>query len=333
MTEEQKRVNELITRLEEHQQALGVSDKSFTTRYRRYIGSPKQWRDRLCGRNWGELTQLDKWARKLLAFVGEIDGVSVVEEYYDKIPIAKYVTTGFEIMQAETSDRRCFFLVGKTGVGKTVVLRNLYKQNAQTSIYIRANETWKKSQSAMYKAFAISTGAPTGWSASGTFVNTIDHLKSLPVTIMIDEAHEGGVALLKMAKTLIDETRSCFILSMYPTQFLRLVNPGNDAYSEAQQLLGRAVKPINMSWISGLRTEDVAEYMRAAGFPLQQAKPFARRVLPALHRSGNLRVLADAVKNARIMADYNDAKLNLELVQDQVEALSPSLPSVGRRTA
>jgi hypothetical protein len=77
------------------------------------------------------------------------------------------------------------------------------------------------------------------------------------MTMFIDEAHEGGTTLMKIVKTLIDETPARFVQLAYPTEYDRVKTATAGALDEAKQLLGRTMKPVYDDYRNGLREEDV----------------------------------------------------------------------------
>lgn len=325
MTEQQQRVSELVERIEKHQKNLGLKDGPFVRRYQRHLGSSKTWRERLCGRDWKEFgARLDKWERKLAAFVLEIDGNAAMETYYDALPIAVYVQAAFDILQGTHTDRRCAWIIGTTGTGKSMSLRRIVHDNPRRAVYLSANETWKDSRMQIARGLAMALGCAEGNSAAATFRNVIEHLKGNPLTLCIDEMHEGGVLLMKLLKSIVNETASKVMVGIYPTAWNRLVNGSTDATAEAQQLLGRSVKPIDVRWARGLTLKDVETYLHCATELAGECRLLAERILPDVRRGGNLRILADAVELARMNADEGDGEVDAELIESAVRELMPA---------
>jgi hypothetical protein len=113
------------------------------------------------------------------------------------------------------------------------------------------------------------------------------------------------------------------MLGLYPTAWGRLINGSTDAMAEAQQLLGRTLKPIRTDWIGGTTTGDIEKYLRAAAGLDGDAKQCAAAILADARRMGNLRLVADAVELARDNAEENDETVDAELVIEAVRALAP----------
>ena len=323
MTEQQQRVNGLIERIERHQAALRLKDYPFAARYQRHLGSGKSWVERLKKRDWSELGRnLDKWERKLNAFVAEIETGSSIEEFYDALPLARYVESAYELLQGQRNDRRCILVIGPTGVGKSVTLQRLAAAHPQQAIYLRFWRGMNESLRLIAAALAEALNATVEISGAKTFENVIKALRGSPLTVIIEDIHEGGVLALKLVKTLIDESKAKFILSTYPTAYRRLVNGGTEAMAEAQQLLGRTIKPVNQQWIKGVTLADVTAYLLAAAdLKKDVAAACARNITTAVRCAGNLRVLADAVELARLNADESGDELTAELIEGAIAAL------------
>lgn len=324
MTEQQQKLNGLVERIEKYQKSLKLSDMRFVARYQRFLGSSKTWRDRLCAKDWKEFgSRLGKWEKKLTAFVAEIDGGSAVDNFFADLPIAKYGASIFEALQGTKTDRRCGILLANTGCGKTWVLRKLAAEDPTAAVFLSANPTWKESPMQIASGMARALGVPISTSAAATFKDVIEHLKGNPITIMIDEAHEGGVILFKLVKTLINETQAKFILGSFPTAWNRLIAGSTDAHSEAQQLIGRTMKPINMSWCKGLNLADVEKYLLASTELNGECRTLAERILPDVRRGYNFRILADAVEMAINGADVADVDVDAALIEQTIHELVP----------
>lgn len=315
---EKQELDRLITRIEQHRTALGLSHSRFATRFARHIGSHKTWEFRLLPRKWTELKP-ETWLPKLRGFIAEIDGVLGGQEIFESLPIVKHAAYLFDHLQSRQNDRRCAMLIGTHGTGKTLGLRFIQRDNDFSPVFISANETWKDSRMRISTALAVGVNATTNVSASQTFQNVLENLKSSPATILIDEAHEGGVLLMKLVKSIINETRSCVILSVYPTAWRRLLNGANDAYSEAQQLLRRTIRPVKLDWMGGIGEPDLNAWCAAT--KMQSLKARAAELLPLLRRHGNFSLLADALERSQVLADEQDAPLTPEIFCAQVREL------------
>lgn len=319
MDEKRVELDRLIARVEQHRVALGLSHARFSVRYRKCVGSQKTWENRLLPRKWNELN-LDVWLGRLRKFVLELDGAVGDQEIFENLPIVRYAALLYDTLQSQENDRRCGMLVGTQGTGKTLALQFLRQSNKTLPVFLSANETWKDSRMRIATALATGVNATVSGSASQTFQNAVEALKSNPLTLLIDEAHEGGVLLMKLVKSIINETRARIILSIYPTAWRRLLNGANDAYSEAQQLLRRTVRPVRNDWIYGLGERDMAEWFSAVKLPA--LKPRALDLLPLVRRHGNYSLLADALDRAQIIAGEDDGNVTADLFCRQVHELS-----------
>lgn len=321
MDERQMRVETLIARVERYQQALKLTDVAFAARFARHLGSATTWRKRLCAREWNDIP-LSRWEPKLSRFVAEIEGASTIDGFAATMPIARFGAAAYEQLQGQASDRRVAWLIGPTGVGKSWTMRHLAAQNPHDTAFLHINQGAKNSMMLLSRQLANACGATVETSAGMTFENVVDKCSEMPLTLLIDDVHEGGSTLLKLLKHLIDDSRVRFVLGTYPTAWAKLMNGSTDALIEAQQLLGRSLKPVCADWIEGLRRDDVEAYLEIAGCGAD-SRLAAERLAPILRLNGNLRTLSDAVELARAHADEGGKDLTTELVEIAVRTLCP----------
>lgn len=324
MNEQQERINKFIKRLEEHQAALKLPDVQFVARYRRYLRSTKSWRERLCARAWGELGRaIDKWEHRLTAFCAELDGGTEITEFYADLPIAQYGAAMYQLLKGQKNDRRCVFIIGPTGVGKSYMLRALHKADPTHSAYLCAHRGWCESIMRIATGMAHAVGAPEKSGGAATFDSVVEHLKSTPITLLVEDAHEGGVLMLKLLKSIIDSSQSRVMVGTYPTAWNKLINSGTDAVAEARQLIGRSIKPINTTWVEGCTEADVVAYVTAAAGKIPEARSLAERLLPSLRKYGNLRLLADGIELAQGNAEEQEIDMDADLIEEAVQKLCP----------
>jgi hypothetical protein len=315
----------LVHRIEAHQKALGLTDQKFVARYSRFLNSERTWRQRLVG-NVIDAKKPDEWINKqiskLTAFVSELDGGSAKVEFFEDLPFVKKVLARLAILQGTTTDRRCLMVLATTGVGKSILARNEFEQSPRENAYVRANESWRDKN---YQ-IAAGMGRVLGVDIAGynPVQSITDFLKKEPITIFIDEAHEGGVALMKLMRTWIDETPVRFVYLAFPTQFDRIIHSTSGNMAEAKQLFGRTLKPVFDDYREGLAVEDIAVYLKKAAGLNGQAKAIAEKILIPIRDNGNLRVLADAVEEARAIAEDREEDLSGPHILEAVEALCPS---------
>jgi hypothetical protein len=325
MTQQQERVNKLIERIERHQQAMKLSDVRFVARYQRFLSSDKTWRHRLCARAWDEFGQrLDKWESKLNAMVAELDGGADISAFFGTLPIARYGQAVYDMLQGQQNDRRVAWLIGPTGVGKSWTMLHVAQEGKAAAAYLHINRGMRESLMALSSALATRVGATITGSASRTFQNVVDCLRENPITLCIDDVHEGGVVMLKLIKHLVDDTRSRFILGTYPTAWRMLLNGSTDANVEAQQLIGRSIKPVRRTWEGGLTEADIAAYLGNVIGDVGECRILAGRIRDTICRNGNLRLLADAVDTARMNADEDGVDITAELVELAVADMCPT---------
>lgn len=324
MNEQQQRVNALISRIEAHQKTLGLPDVRFVARYQEYLRSTKSWRDRLIPRAWDEIGRaITKWEQKLNQLVTLLDGGQEIGEYFEQLPIAIYAQTMYDMLQGQRTDRRVTFLIGPTGVGKSWVMKHLASENSREAVYVYANEGWDESMPQIAKGIAERIGASVDrTSGRNTFANVTKILRAIPTTILLDDVQKAGVLGLKLIKSLVDDTRCKFILGVYPTSWNRLIHGSTDAYAEAQQILGRTIKPIAMDWRDGMRAADISAYMKAAGV-VGDIAAVSNEIMADVRNNGNLRLLADAVSLAQLNADEQGVDLTAKYVEAAIREFCP----------
>ncbi len=321
MTEQQQRVNRLVERLERHQREMGMSDASFVARYQRHLCSTDSWKRRLVARDWAALGRsLSKWEQRLARMVAEIEGTADLENFMPEMPIAQYGMAVWNTLQGQTNDRRCSWLIGPTGIGKSWTMSWLVRENRSGSAYLHVNRAWKDNMTAVAGGLAKASGAALGNGGAATYRNVVDTLRAQPMTIAIDDVHEGGLLLIRLVKHLVDETLAKFILGTYPTGWRMLLRGYTDAHSEAQQLIGRSLKPINNTWIDGLTAPDIAAYLRGRLGKRDEWRVVADRLKPMVQRM-NLRVLADAIELAEINAADKDEEVTPAMIEAAVTML------------
>lgn len=305
MNAQQERVNAMVARLEQLQATLGLPDTRFVARYQRHLGSAKTWRDRLCARNWDELAgSLDKWESNLRALVAEIDGAADLAGFNPSMPMAKYAALMYQKLQGQTNDRRCVLLIGDYGTGKSMALRSIHREFPGETAYFECTPA-ARGLGHIVGMIARSLGVAELNSPAKTLDAIIDALRANPVTLLVDEGHESGVYLLKVLKTIINQTRARVMIGTYPTGWQKLVSSSTEAYSEARQLLGRTIKPIEVGWEKGCREADVKKYLEGAGWNGESAA-IARKVHGLVRGNGNLRTLADGLDKASELAEAGE---------------------------
>ncbi len=325
----------LVDRLERYQTQTRLSDKAFCGRHRAHIGSPKTWRDRLLPRKFKDLS-LPKWIARLNELCAILDGGSQVKAYYPELPFAKKYEARLALLEGQTNDRRCLVILAPTGIGKSVVTRQMVEADRKSRAYARALPTWREKDARICQGIASALNCGSQARTAGAADNLdsiIAVLRATPLTVFIDEAHEGGVALMAILKVLIDSTSSRFVYLAYPTDFDRVRSATTGAIVEAQQFLGRCLKPIFDNYRDGLLVEDVTAYLQAAAGFNGDARAIADQILPILRGHYNLRLLDDAIAEARFKADEENCELDGALIVKSIEELVGKLTPDNKKDA
>jgi hypothetical protein len=318
-TDEQK-LRTLVERIARHQKTLGLTDVDFVSRYQRHLSSTRTWRQRLVNGDLKEL-KLEKWIVKLQRMVSEIDSAVAIEDFYD-LPISREIRSVYNLLQGQTNDRRCAVVLGPTGVGKSFIAKKLVAENPSTTAFFETR--CDSTPYHLVRGVARAVGAPEVGGIGMQTDALFEFLKGRTMTVFIDEGHEAGVHLFKLIKSAINQTPTKWMLFAYPTQWRRLITASSGAWSEAQQLLGRTLKPVIDGWSDGVHREDVAAYLRAAAPELaDDADSLAGAMTNDIRAHGNFRLLADALDTARMVADANGADITPEAVREQIANLIP----------
>lgn len=319
-TNEDQKLRTLVERIARHQKALGLTDVDFVARYQRHLSSTRTWRQRLCNGDWKEI-KAAKWSVKLQRMVSEIDGAGVIEDFYD-LPISREIRATYNLLQGQTNDRRCAVVLGPTGIGKSFAAKKLVAENPTANAFFETSPN--STPYHLVRGVARAVGAPEVGGIGAQTDALFEYLKGREMTVFVDEGHEAGVTLFKLVKSAINQTPTRWMLFCYPTKWRRLVTASDDAYSEAQQLLGRTLKPVIDGWADGCHREDVAAYLRAAVPELaEDADALAGTLTDTIRANGNLRLLADAIDTTRMVADATGNDITPAAIREQVAGLIP----------
>jgi hypothetical protein len=278
------------------------------------LGSAKSWRERMLT---GTLEGLN--LRRLAARLGELaqvlDGGTPVDQYLEDLGFAAAMSLKLARLEGQRTDRRILVCLAPTGVGKTVWARRAAHENRATRLYVRANPSWRENLVHICHGILDRMGeTPVSAGKKAALDHLIAKLRVEPKTLLIDEAHEGGVALMRILKVLVDETESRAVYLAYGTEFDRVRSATVGALIEAQQFLGRCMKPVFDTYASGTREPDVITYLRRAGGLRGELAVVAREMLPLLRKNYNLRLLDDAIAEARQRAETAEQDLDAAAV-------------------
>ncbi len=292
----------LIEQLQRIQKACGFSDRKIVARYRQ-LRSTKTWRQRLIE---GDLSglNLDKLAGDMRALQVELSGGTPVEHYLKDLPFAEAMDIKLARLEGQTNDRRILVCLASTGTGKSTWARWAVEEDRASRTYVRCRPTWREKKIHLCAAIARALGeGPATTGQADAEEKVISLLKAMPRTVIVDEAHEGGVALMKLVRTFVDETAARFVYLAYPTEFDRVRTATSGSLVEAQQFIGRCLKPIFDDYASGTTLKDLVHYLKAEADLGTEAKAVAETILPTIRRGFNLRIVADAIEEARAAAD------------------------------
>ena len=311
----------LVDRASKHQKALGLSDNAFTIKYKDFVGSSKTWRQRLLAGDYSGL-RIERILAKMRGFISLIDGGTAVEQVFDDLPVYRQFIGRYNKLQSARTDRRVMVFLGETGIGKSVCARVALRADPAGTAYVRCQPTWKDNQLAILNGILKALGKDEYLRKARSFKEVLEHLKSNPITVIFDEAHDGGVALLKLIKSFVDETDCKFVVMAYPTLWKRMLLASSDAHAEARQLFGRTQKPIFDTYANGTTLENVEVYLRRSTSLNGCSKDVARQILEIVKHNGNLRLVADIIEAADTLYMETDNELDGPAVIEIARKLS-----------
>lgn len=329
-------IEALIARLERFQKSQDLKDTEFCDQFREYVGTTKTWRDRLCAWRAGDAAarekilkeglDLEKRAQLMEALVSKIDGRNaVLDHFFWEMPFTSNVLTLFNLLREQVTDRRNLYILATTGVGKSATAFALLKKWSQDTAYCRMHQGCRNREYMILARMAKAIGIHNSDQPKRLLMEAlIDRLKLAPITMIIDEAHEMGTVGMKIVKTLIDETPSRFAQFCYPTEYDRMRTSNAGALDEAKQIFGRTMKPVFDDYRNGLRIPDIECYLRNVGFTAEAAHDTAPVIIGPVRAHGNLRVLDDAVREARAMAELHGLEANGGMIVRAVQAQCPA---------
>ena len=312
----------LIDRAVRHQQARGLSDNAFAIEYKSYVGSAKTWRQRMCAGNF-EGVNIDRLLKKMRAFVCFLDGGSSTEETFEDMPIFQEFIGRYKTLQSVRTDRRVMVFLGETGVGKSFCARYVLRNNPNDTAYVRCKPTWRNNNLAILNGILTALSKDPLKRATKAENAVIDALKATPITLLIDEAHEADVALLKIVKCLVDETPCRFVIMAYPTTWKKMLAASSEAYAEARQLFGRSQRPIFDKYQTGTSVENIEVLLRHATHLADAAKDIARALLEKARHNGNLRFVADIITAAENYYLENEKEIDGAMLLAIADSLTP----------
>jgi len=284
------------------------------------LGSTKTWKDRLLPETFENLN-IERWHRKLMRVAAVLDGGSPDEEFYGDLPFAREMMARLAKLERQQNDRRILSCLAANGTGKSVSARWAVNQSRSTRALVRMHPWCRNKVVHICASIARSLGDDGQYrSPSDAGAAVIRLLGGQPRTLFIDQAHEGGVALMHVLRALVDETPSRFVYLAYDTAFRQVLTSSADAMVEAQAFMGRCLKPVFDRYRSGTRPEDVSVYLQKSGLSRTVAESLSAKLTPALQRHTNLRLLDDAIAAARAATGEDNPPA--QSVDEQVFRLS-----------
>jgi len=312
-----EKMRAIIRRLAEYQEAARLPDTRLVQQFPE-LGSAKTWRHRLLADNWSSLN-IERWHARLLRIAAVLDGRLPDQDFY-LLPFTRAVKAYVEALERTRSDRRIAVVLAPNGIGKTTAARWLVAQGRRSRVYVRIRPGWRDREMSLLNGIARAMGADSdARTLAAAEARLITLLSGEPRTLFIDQAHEGGPALMHLLRCLVDETPSRFVYLGYDTGFRRVRTANTDALLEAQAFIGRCLRPL-LHYPDGVQQADVTAYLQAAA---DMSRPIASglavRITPVLQQHGNLRLLADAAERALTIAERRpDGAGSAELIVDQI---------------
>ena len=175
------------------------------------IGSTKTWRQRLCA---GELDELDhdRILAKLRRVAVILDGGSPDDLFIKEMQFAVEMNARLAQLERQTNDRRILVCLAPNGTGKSAFARWAVNQKRSTRTYVRIRPTWRNKPLHLCRGIARALGQEINTSnVADAEEAVINALSGEPITVFLDQAHEGGVALMHELRAFVDETKSRFV--------------------------------------------------------------------------------------------------------------------------
>lgn len=307
-TEEQKtEARATITRLAQYQRSAGLSDTKLVRQFP-YLGSTKTWRSRLLAEAWADM-QPGRTLQRLSRIAAVMDGGLPETDFFRDLPFTRDLVGRISLLERQTTDRRILVALAPNGCGKTTVARWAVAQSPGDRCYCRLRPAWRNKELHIANGIARALGAESDTAnAAEAEQRLVGLLSGQARTLFLDQAHEGGPALMHLLRVLVDETPSRFVYLGYDTAYRRVLVATSDAMIEAQAFRGRCLKPIFDAYKAGTQPRDVAAYLRAAAdMDASVASGLSGRLTPILQAHGNLRLLADAIAAAQAASDGEEA--------------------------
>lgn len=319
-TDPREEIRGIVARLEDVQRTRKLSDRQLVDEYPD-LGSTKTWRQRLVSGAFGDLN-LDRLLGKLRRISQILDGGTPDEVFFPDSPFASEMRARLGQLERQTTDRRILACLAENGTGKSSFARWAVAQSRSTRAVVRVRPTWRNKPLHICLGIARALGSDIDTSSPAVAeAEVVNLLRGQPRTVFVDQAHEGGVAVMHLLRGFVDETPARWVYLAYNTAFRAVLASSTDAHIEARAFLGRCFKPVFDTYKGGTLDKDVAFYLeRTAAMKRDTAASVANRITRALRMSTNLRLLDDAIVAAR--AANEDEEAAPDLVVSEVYRLA-----------
>jgi len=321
MDETEQQIAALVKRFATFQDSLHIGDRAFAARYKKFVGSEKTWKQLRKGAWLGHIKP-EKALKGLLAFAQFLDAASSFDkdDFFDTLPFVKQANVEFERLLGSRRDRRCLTVLAPEGIGKSWWASSIVQEDPQRRIYLRLSHTWREKSYHIAMGLAKRLGMTPEKNPANQMDALISKLRELGETVIIlDEGHNGGVAVMKLIKDLIDETPARFVYMAFPTEFDVVRTSSIAAVAEARQFLRRCVRPIFDDYRHGVSPKDIMAFLLAHGIKSSgELKGIVEDLTPKLIHNYNLSTLADAVEEAKEEAEDEGVPLTLQMIRDSV---------------
>ena len=300
-------IRAIVARLEDVQRSRKLSDRQLVDEYPD-LGSTKTWRQRLVAGAYGDLN-LDRLLGRLRRIGQTLDGGTPDEVFYADSPFASEMRARLGQLERQTTDRRILAVLAANGTGKSSFARWAVSQARTSRAVVRVRPTWRNKPLHICLGIARALGSDIETSSPAVAEQeVVSLLRGQPRTVFVDQAHEGGVAVMHLLRGFIDETPARFGYLAYNTAYKLVRTSTTDAFIEAQAFDGRCLKPVFDAYKGGVLDKDVAFYcQRVGGMKADTAQSVAGRVTKALRMTTNLRLLDDAIVAARAASEDDEA--------------------------